>query len=103
MKKRLISLLLTLLTILSLLPTVAMAAESTGVGITPVGLPVHRALRSHPDPLLLPGAPGSPSPIRSLLPCAGSIITQTRCFFQFSERIFRNLRKMEPFFSCRIS
>ena len=39
MKKRLISLLLTLLTILSLLPTVAMAAESTGVGITPVTNP----------------------------------------------------------------
>ena len=36
MKKRIVSLLLTLLTILSLLPTAAMAAESTGVGITPV-------------------------------------------------------------------
>ena len=36
MKKRIITLLLTLLTILSLLPTAAMAAESTGVGITPV-------------------------------------------------------------------
>ena len=36
MKKRIITLLLTLLTVLSLLPTVAMAAESTGVGITPV-------------------------------------------------------------------
>ena len=36
MKKRIVTLLLTLLTVLSLLPTVAMAAESTGVGITPV-------------------------------------------------------------------
>lgn len=36
MKKRIVTLLLTLLTILSLLPTAAMAAESTGVGITPV-------------------------------------------------------------------
>ena len=36
MKKRIVSLLLTLLTILSLLPTAVMAAESTGVGITPV-------------------------------------------------------------------
>ena len=36
MKKRIVSLLLPLLTILSLLPTAAMAAESTGVGITPV-------------------------------------------------------------------
>ena len=36
MKKRIVSLLLTLLTVLSLLPTAAMAAESTGVGITPV-------------------------------------------------------------------
>ena len=36
MKKRIVSLFLTLLTILSLLPTAAMAAESTGVGITPV-------------------------------------------------------------------
>ena len=36
MKKRIVSLLLTLLTILSLLPSAAMAAESTGVGITPV-------------------------------------------------------------------
>ena len=36
MKKRIVTLLLTLLTLLSLLPTVAMAAESTGVGITPV-------------------------------------------------------------------
>ena len=36
MKKRIITLLLTLLTILSLLPTASMAAESTGVGITPV-------------------------------------------------------------------
>ena len=35
MKKRIVTLLLTLLTVLSLLPTVAMAAESTGVGITP--------------------------------------------------------------------
>ena len=39
MKKRIITLLLTLLTILSLLPTAAMAAESTGVGITPVTNP----------------------------------------------------------------
>ena len=36
MKKRIVSLLLTLLTVLSLLPTAAFAAESTGVGITPV-------------------------------------------------------------------
>ena len=36
MKKRFVSLLLTLLTVLSLLPTAAFAAESTGVGITPV-------------------------------------------------------------------
>ena len=36
MKKRIVTLLLTLLTVLSLLPTVAMAAESTGVGISPV-------------------------------------------------------------------
>ena len=36
MKKRIVSLLLTLLTVLSLLPTAAIAAESTGVGITPV-------------------------------------------------------------------
>ena len=36
MKKRIVSLLLTLLTLLSLLPTTAFAAESTGVGITPV-------------------------------------------------------------------
>ena len=36
MKKRIVTLLLTLLTVLSLLPTVVMAAESTGVGITPV-------------------------------------------------------------------
>ena len=36
MKKRIVTLLLTLLTVLSLLPTVAMATESTGVGITPV-------------------------------------------------------------------
>ncbi|WP_418731520.1 MSCRAMM family protein [Dysosmobacter sp.] len=36
MKKRIVTLLLTLLTILSLLPTAVMAAESTGVGITPV-------------------------------------------------------------------
>ena len=36
MKKRIVSLLLTLLTILSLLPTAVMAAESTGVGIIPV-------------------------------------------------------------------
>ena len=36
MKKRMVSWLLTLLTILSLFPTAAMAAESTGVGITPV-------------------------------------------------------------------
>lgn len=36
MKKRIVSLLLTLLTILALLPTAVMAAESTGVGITPV-------------------------------------------------------------------
>ena len=36
MKKRIVTLLLTLLTVLTLLPTVAMAAESTGVGITPV-------------------------------------------------------------------
>ena len=36
MKKSIVTLLLTLLTILSLLPTAAMAAESTGVGITPV-------------------------------------------------------------------
>ena len=36
MKKRIVSLLLTLLTILSLLSTAVMAAESTGVGITPV-------------------------------------------------------------------
>ena len=36
MKKRIVSLLLTLLTVLSLLPTAALAAESTGVGITPV-------------------------------------------------------------------
>ncbi|WP_243416686.1 MSCRAMM family protein [Oscillibacter valericigenes] len=36
MKKRIVSLLLTLLTLLSLLPTAAFAAESTGVGITPV-------------------------------------------------------------------
>ena len=39
MKKRIVTLLLTLLTVLSLLPTVAMAAESTGVGITPVTAP----------------------------------------------------------------
>ena len=39
MKKRIVSLLLTLLTILSLLPTAVMAAESTGVGITPVTNP----------------------------------------------------------------
>ena len=39
MKKRIVSLLLTLLTILSLLPTAVMAAESTGVGITPVSDP----------------------------------------------------------------
>ena len=39
MKKRIVTLLLTLLTILSLLPTAAMAAESTGVGITPVTNP----------------------------------------------------------------
>lgn len=36
MKKRIVTLLLTLLTVLTLLPTAAMAAESTGVGITPV-------------------------------------------------------------------
>lgn len=36
MKKKLVSLFLTLLTILSLFPTAAFAAESTGVGITPV-------------------------------------------------------------------
>lgn len=36
MKKRIVKLLLTLLTVLTLLPTAAMAAESTGVGITPV-------------------------------------------------------------------
>ena len=36
MKKRIVSLLLTLLTLLSLLCTTAFAAESTGVGITPV-------------------------------------------------------------------
>ena len=39
MKRRIVTLLLTLLTILSLLPTAAMAAESTGVGITPVTNP----------------------------------------------------------------
>ena len=39
MKKRIVTLLLTLLTILSLLPTAALAAESTGVGITPVTNP----------------------------------------------------------------
>lgn len=36
MKKRIVSLFLTLLTVLSLFPTAAFAAESTGVGITPV-------------------------------------------------------------------
>ena len=36
MKKRIVSLFLTLLTVLSLFPTVGFAAESTGVGITPV-------------------------------------------------------------------
>ena len=39
MKKRIVTLLLTLLTVLTLLPTAAMAAESTGVGITPVTNP----------------------------------------------------------------
>lgn len=39
MKKRIVTLLLTLLTVLTLLPTAAMAAESTGVGITPVSNP----------------------------------------------------------------
>ena len=39
MRKRIATLLLTLLTILSLLPSAAMAAESTGVGITPVTNP----------------------------------------------------------------
>lgn len=39
MKKRMVMLLLTLMTILSLLPTVVMAAESTGVRITPVTKP----------------------------------------------------------------
>lgn len=39
MKKRIVTLLLTLLTVLMLLPTAAMAAESTGVGITPVTNP----------------------------------------------------------------
>lgn len=39
MKRRIVTLLLTLLTILSLLPTAAMAAESSGVGITPVTNP----------------------------------------------------------------
>ena len=42
MKKRIVTLLLTLLTVLTLLPTAAMATESTGVGITPV---------TNPDPL----------------------------------------------------
>ena len=39
MKKRIVTLLLTLLTVLTLLPTAAMATESTGVGITPVTNP----------------------------------------------------------------
>ena len=59
MKKRIVTLLLTLLTVLSLLPTVAMAAESTGVGITPVTAPTSGPPGSTPRAdLFLPPAHG---------------------------------------------